>query len=325
MKNLPWNVESPVLMLAPMQGLTNQAFRACVIKHAAPDVVFTEFVRVMAVGRKRIPRADLKEIKNHRCTVPLVVQLIGHGAEALAEAAKIVQDAGVTSLNLNLGCPYGRMTTGATGGVLLREPVKLAELLHSLRRAVQGSFSVKCRAGYDDPEQIFQLLPVYEDAGVDFLILHPRTVEQQYQGRADHEITAKVVASTELPVIANGDINTTLDGQRVLSETGAFGLMLGRGALSDPLLFKRLRGELPAEIDAKQRRQELYTFLDDLLPRYQELFCGDRQALMKMKDVLNFIPDEELQHDLNRMKRAKSMDVFRQRLTGLKKGGMPSV
>jgi len=320
MANLPWVGDQPVLMLAPMQGLTNQALRACVIKSAAPDVVFTEFVRVMAVGKKRISRADLKEIQNHRCSVPLVVQLIGHGAEALATAARIVQDAGVTSLNLNLGCPYGRMTTGATGGVLLREPKKLAELLLSLRQAVRGSFSVKCRAGYDDPQQIFQLLPVYEDAGIDFLVLHPRTVEQQYQGLADHDITAKVVAQTKLPVISNGDINTSEHGQRILSSTGAAGLMLGRGALADPLLFKRLRGELPDDVDNRQRRQDVYTFLDDLLPLYQKLFCGDRQALMKMKDVLNFIPDEGLQFDLRRMKRAKDVEMFRQKMVALRDG-----
>jgi len=320
MSSLPWSGEKPVLMLAPMQGLTNRALRACIIDRAAPDVVFTEFVRVMAGAKKRISRADLNEIKNHHCSVPLVVQLIGHGAEALADAARVVQDAGVDSLNLNLGCPYGRMTTGATGGVLLREPEKLSELLHSLRKAVRGSFSVKCRVGYDDPEQIFQLLPIYEDVGIDFLVLHPRTVEQKYQGEADHEITAKVVSRTRLPVIANGDINTSAQGQKILFATGAAGLMLGRGALADPLLFRRLRGELPAEVDYSQRRRELFQFLDDLLPRYQELFCGDRQALMKMKDVLNFIPDEELQHDLRRMKRAKEIELFRQRMLSFLQG-----
>lgn len=320
MKRLPWSGTEPVLMLAPMQGLTNRAMRACMIEHSAPDVVFTEFVRVQAKSRKRVTRSDLKEISEHRSPVPLVVQLIGHGAEALAEAARMVQDAGAEYLNLNLGCPYGRMTSGATGGELLRDPLKLAELLHALRKAVPGSFSVKCRAGYDDPRQIFELLPIYEDAGIDFLILHPRTVEQQYRGHADHEITAEVVSKTELPVIANGDINTAERGKLLLDQAGVAGLMLGRSALADSLLFRRLRGELPAEVNEKQRREDVYDFIDDLLPRYQELFCGDRQALMKMKDVLNFIPDEELQRDLGRMKRAKDIETFRKRMLALKQG-----
>lgn len=320
MKTLPWAGDQPVLMLAPMQGLTNRAMRDCIIERSAPDVVFTEFVRVQAKTRKRISRSDLNEISNHRSPVPLVVQLIGHGAEALAEAARMVQDVGGQHLNLNLGCPYGRMTSGATGGELLRDPLKLAELLHVLRKTVAGSFSVKCRAGYNDPQQIFQLLPIYEDVGIDFLILHPRTVEQQYGGVADHQVTAEVADRTGLPVIANGDINTSAQGQLVITESGVDGLMLGRGILADSLLFKRLRGELPAEVDTRQRRQDLYAFIDSLLPRYQELFCGDRQALMKIKDVLNFIPDKELQHDLGRMKRAKEMDTFGQRLLKMRDG-----
>ncbi|MBE9486052.1 MAG: tRNA-dihydrouridine synthase, partial [Chloroflexi bacterium] len=149
-------------MLAPMQGLTNAALRAYFIEQAAPDLVFTEFVRVHKQARKRIAKADLAEIAAHKAAVPLVVQLIGNSAEALAEAAARVQEAGCRHLNLNLGCPYGRMTTGATGGELLRDPAKLIELLTSLRQAIGGSFSVKCRAGYDDLQQIFQLLPQYE-------------------------------------------------------------------------------------------------------------------------------------------------------------------
>lgn len=320
MNHLPWSGEDPVLMLAPMQGLTNRALRSCIIERSAPDVVFTEFVRVQAQGRKRISRSDFNEISNHHSTVPLVVQLIGHSAEALADAARVVQSAGVEHLNLNLGCPYGRMTSGATGGVLLRDPLNLASLLQSLRKAISGGFSVKCRAGFDDLQQIFQLLPVYEDAGIDFLVLHPRTVEQQYGGAADHQITAEVTDRTSLPVIANGDINTTAQGKRLLNETGVAGLMLGRGALADPLLFKRLRGELSTAVDIAQRRKEVYDFIDDLLPRYQELFCGDRQALMKIKDVLNFIPDEALQRDLGKMKRAKEISIFRQRMLWMRGG-----
>ena len=318
MSALPWSGSGPVLMLAPMQGLTNRALRACLIERAAPDTVFTEFVRVQARSRKRIPRADLRDITAHTGPVPLVVQLIGHGVDALTEAARVAEAAGAYFINLNLGCPYGRMTTGATGGELLRDPAALAVLLRALRSAVTVSFSIKCRAGYADPRKIFELLPIYEDAGVDFLILHPRTVEQQYAGEADHALTAAVVERTGLPVIANGDICTAEQGHHVLKQTAAAGLMLGRGALADPLLFRRLRGELPATVDALRRRREVGEFLEDLLPRYQELFCGDRQVLMKIKDVLNFIPDESLQSDLKRMKRAKDMVTFQEELQRMK-------
>ena len=216
MSVLPWSKDHPPLMLAPMQGLTNPALRRYFIETVAPDMVFTEFVRVQQQSRKRIAKAELTEIREHDAAVPLVVQLIGHNAEALGEAAVRVQQAGCRHLNLNLGCPYGRMTTGATGGELLRDPLKLGALPSSQRQAISGSLSVKCRAGYSDPQQIFELLPIYEECRLDYLILHPRTVEQKYAGLADHQLTAEVVKRTSLPVIANGDINAAETGLRLL-------------------------------------------------------------------------------------------------------------
>jgi len=310
MVSLPWSEGAAPLMLAPMQGLTNDALRACYLERYHPDIVFTEFVRVHTQSRKRIARAELVEIAAHSSESPLVVQLIGNSAIALAEAAKQVQDAGCHHLNLNLGCPYGRMTTGATGGELLKSPGKLAELLRALRQAITGSFSIKCRAGYSDPRQMFQLLSVYEDSGIDYLILHPRTVEQQYSGTADHDLTAEIANLTDVPIIANGDINSAAMGQRILNETKVSGLMLGRGALADPWIFQRIRGELPSQIDETQRRLDLFELLTDLLPRYLIKFSGERQALMKIKDVLNFIPDDYLQRDIGKLKRTTTAARF---------------
>ena len=308
--SLPWSDGSTPLMLAPMQGLTNDALRACYVERYHPDVVFTEFMRVHTQSRKRIARADLSEIEDHCADTPLIVQLIGNSGDALAEAAKQVEDAGCHHLNLNLGCPYGRMTTGATGGELLREPGKMTGLLAALRRSIQGSFSVKCRAGYSDLRQLFELLPIYADCGIDYLILHPRTVVQQYSGQADHMLTAEAASQTSLPVIANGDINSAVMGQKLLQETKVAGLMLGRGALADPWLFQRIRGELPGEADEAQRRNDIFELLTDLLPRYLVKFCGERQALMKMKDLLNFIPDDCLQRDLGKLKRTTTAAGF---------------
>ncbi|SDZ77272.1 tRNA-U20a,U20b-dihydrouridine synthase [Desulfuromusa kysingii] len=308
--SLPWSAGTIPLMLAPMQGLTNDVLRAFYIERYHPDVVFTEFMRVHAQSKRRIARADLAEIEAHNADIPLVVQLIGNTALALADAASQVQDAGCHHLNLNLGCPYGRMTTGATGGELLREPTILAELLTALRQSIRGSFSVKCRAGYSDHRQLFDLLSVYEDCGVDYLILHPRTVMQRYSGLADHDLTAEFASRTDLPVIANGDINSAAMGQRLLQQTNVAGLMLGRGALADPSLFQRLRGDLPDRVNEAQRRIELAEFLTDLLPLYLVKFCGERQALMKLKDLLNFIPDDCLQRDLGKLKRAMTVARF---------------
>lgn len=315
---LPWQPDTLPLMLAPMQGLTNRALRAHFIEQVRPDVVFTEFMRVNPVAAvKRLSPSDLREISAAEGGVPLVVQLVGHGREALVSAALAAQKAGAVHLNLNMGCPYGRMTSGLTGGGMLRRPADIAEIIYPLRESVSGSFSVKLRAGYDDPEQVLSLLPLFESAGIDFLVLHPRTVVQEYRGTADHAVTARVVRSTRLPVIANGDIRSAADGRRVLLETGAAGLMLGRGAIADPLLFERLRNRADPAPGAAERRAELGRYLQQILVRYCKLFCGDMQILGKLKAIVSQLDDPELATALKELRRAKTLTAFEFKLAGL--------
>jgi len=311
---LPWKPGSFPLMLAPMQGLTNRVMRRAYIETVHPETVFTEFVRVSAVSRKRIAKSDRLEASATFGGVPLVVQLIGHGVKPLTHAAQEVVGEGAVHLNLNLGCPYGRHTTGRTGGEMLRTPELLPELLASLREVVPGSLSVKLRAGYDDLRQVFSLLPLFEGSGVDFLILHPRTVVQKYAGHADHTITAEVAAATGLPLIANGDINTAERGWQIQKECGVVGLMLGRGAIADPLLFERLRGKAPAEMVPGEELQGVAQLLLRVLPEYRETFYGDVQVLHKLKGVFSAIEAEEVQPTLRQLKKIKQLDRFHDEL-----------
>ncbi len=306
---LPWSGPRP-LMLAPMQGLTNRALRQLFIQWVAPDVVFTEFLQVRPRAREGLSAVDCAEIQAQDST-PLVVQLIGRDSDALVAAAEAAQQAGARHLNINMGCPYGRMTQNAAGGALLKHPERVAQTLSRLRAAIDGSFSVKLRAGYDDPEQVFELLPLFETLGVDFLVLHPRTVAQKYSGLADHAITARVCAATSLPVIANGDIKVVADAETIEARARPAGLMLGRGAIADPWLFTRLRGEAPVKVDESTRRQALRTYLLALLERYRELFAGDAQALYKLKEVIYYIQDEWFERPRKKLRRATQLETFR--------------
>jgi len=305
-------------MLAPMQGLTNRALRAYFIEHVRPDVIFTEFMRVnTAPAGAGLTAVDLRDVASEQDGVPLVVQLVGHEREALVLAARVAQEAGAAHINLNMGCPYGRMGGGLTGGGMLRCPDNLAEVIPALRDAIDGSFSVKIRTGYDDPDQILSLLPLFESNGVDFLVLHPRTVVQKYEGAADHGVTARVVRETRLPVIANGDIRNAADGGLVLGETGAAGLMLGRGAIADPPLFRRLRGLENPEPGREVRRAELGRYLREIVIRYGRLFCGDTQVLNKVKEIIAYLDEPELAKPLKELRRAKTVRAFEAALHGM--------
>ncbi|MGE3548902.1 MAG: tRNA dihydrouridine synthase [Geobacter sp.] len=315
---LPWPNDTTPLMLAPMQGLTNQALRGLFASWVRPDTLFTEFMRVApGATTKRLSAVDLREMAATEQGIPLVVQLIGHGTEALVSAARIAQDAGAAHINLNLGCPFGRMTTGLTGGGILQRPELLQELVPALRDVISGSFSIKLRAGYDDPQQIFSLLPLFETAQVDFLVLHPRTVLQEYHGLADHTVTARVVRETRLPVIANGDIRTAEAGRRVLEQTGAAGLMLGRGAIADPLLFQRLRNADLAAPSRTEKAAMLRRYLSELLSNYQQLFCGEQQILGKVKTVFACMDDPDFSKQIKALRKARTIHQFTEQIATL--------
>jgi tRNA-dihydrouridine synthase len=313
-KPLPWKTDTIPLMLAPMQGLTNRGLRTLFIDLVRPDVVFTEFIQVKQVGRNVISRNDRLEVQETRDDVPLVVQLIGAETESLLAAAELVQELGAKHVNINLGCPYGRMGNKAAGGALLQNPVKLEKILQTLRPRIYGSFSLKVRAGFQEPAELYNLLPLFEHCGIDYLIVHARTVAQRYSGVARHTITAEVVKRTSLPVIANGDIYYTDDGLRVLEQTRASGLMLARGAISDPFLFKRLRGRHPPTSTTTDRGTELHLYLQELISEYQHLFCGEQQVLAKTKEVLAFIPEPEYKKLIRQLRKAQSITQFLDRL-----------
>ncbi len=306
---MPWPPGSVPLMLAPMQGLTNRALRQVQYDIAAPDVLFTEFIRVREKTPRLISAVDRTEVQA-TAGAPLVAQLIGQSAERLAQAAVELQQCGVRHINLNLGCPFGRMVSGSSGGAMLRQPELVYACVRSLRRVVTGSFSVKVRAGFDDSEQIFSLLPMFAGEGVDFIVVHPRTVVQKYAGSADHTITARVVAATALPVIANGDVVCARQGRELLRDSGAAGLMLGRAAIADPLLFQRLRRPDCAAADPQQRRADAARYLTRLLAGYSDIFCGDQQILGKIKAVLACFSDVCFDVMVFKLRRCRSVAAF---------------
>jgi len=309
---LPWGTEPNPLLLAPMQGLTNRGLREVFGTTVRPDALFTEFVRVRPGSTTPVSNVDFIEATTEVPGIPLVVQVIGSADEGVVEATRDLVSRGVQHINVNMGCPWGRMTSILAGGGMFRAPETVEPMLRELRQIVPGSLSVKTRSGIDDERQIFDVIPAFEAAGIDFLVVHSRTVQQKYTGVANHELTREIVERTGVPVIANGDVTTVCDASKVMEQTGASGLMLGRGAIADPWLFARIRGTVGARPEGRERRQELAGHLSLVLASYESIFHGDAQILAKLKSVVAQIPDPDQVRWCKALKKQK-------RVNGLKK------
>jgi len=294
-----------------MQGLTNRGLREVFGTTVVPDVLFTEFVRVRPGSATPVTNADFLEATTEVPGVPLVVQVIGSADEGVVEACRDLVSRGVQHINVNMGCPWGRMTSILAGGGMFRAPETVEPMLSELREIAPGSLSVKTRSGIDDERQIFTVMPAFEAAGVDFLVVHSRTVQQRYTGVANHDLTREIVERSGLPVIANGDITTAAEATEVLQRTGAVGLRLGRGAIVDPWLFNRIRGTAPDKPDGEERRRELARHLSLLLASYETIFHGDAQILTKMKSVVAMIHDPDQAKWCKSIKKQKRVDNLR--------------
>ncbi len=292
--SLPWNPTHAPLMLAPMQGLTNRALRSVYAETAKPDVLFTEFVRVRPRAKVMVAQSDFTEALATSQGIPLIVQVIGCAEEGVIPATRELVDRGVEHINVNMGCPFGRMTSVLAGGGMFRSPHTVLPMLKELRQIVPGSLSVKTRTGLDDERQLFEILPAFEESGIDFLVVHSRTVDQKYKGAANHSITKELVDRASFPVIANGDIRTPEQAKEVLSQTGAHGLMLGRGAIADSRIFERIRGTAEPAPDVSRRKREAAEHTAQLLHAYAEVFCGEAQILSKLRETLVHFKEPEL-------------------------------
>ena len=308
---LPWGTTSNPLLLAPMQGITNRGLREVFGTTVRPDVLFTEFVRVRPGSPTPVTNADFTEATTQVAGVPLVVQVIGSADEGVVQATRDLVSRGVEHINVNMGCPWGRMTSVLAGGGMFRAPETVEPMLRELREIVPGSLSVKTRSGIDDERQIFDVLPAFGAAEIDFLIVHSRTVQQKYLGSANHDLTREVVERSGIPVIANGDITTVDEARHVAEQTGAVGLMLGRGAIADPWLFNRIRGVATERPQGAERRRELACHLLLLLTEYESLFYGDAQILAKFKSVVALIQDPDQARWCKSLKKQKRVPGLR--------------
>jgi tRNA-dihydrouridine synthase len=222
-----------------MQDVTDLPFLRVMQGYGGADVYWTEYFRVLP--HSRLEPEILATITRNPTGRPIVAQMIGNDIPALVRTARELEQYPIAAVDLNLGCPMPVVYKKCAGGGLLRELDRVDHILGALRDAVKGHFTVKTRIGFDDPAVFDELLPIFAKHSLDLLTVHGRTVKELYRSAVHYDFIARAVQAMPCPVVANGNIYSADKAQEVLALTGAHGLMIGRGAIRNPWLFRQIR------------------------------------------------------------------------------------
>jgi tRNA-dihydrouridine synthase B len=232
-------IVNPSTFLSPMAGLTDSVFRRLIKRLGGCGLVMTEFTS--AEGLTRNSLKSKRMLFYHEEERPVTAQLFGAEPSRLAEATRMVEDLGFDAIDLNLGCPAKKVVKACGGSALLRETKLLEEILKTIRLATSLPFTIKIRAGWSETEIVsVQVGKMAEDIGINAIAFHPRTRVQGFSGHSDWNLIGQLKAALNIPVIGNGDIVTPEDAFRMKRETGCDGVMIGRGALSNPWIFRQI-------------------------------------------------------------------------------------
>ncbi len=271
------------VVVAPMAGITTSAFRRR-LKLLGAGLVTTEMVS--AYGITYSDRRTWGYLAFREEERPLAVQIFGDNPEVVGEAVRAVLSAGTSPdiVDLNMGCPVRKVMKTGAGAALLADPARAAAVA---KAAVEAAglvpVTVKIRSGLRPEEQVTVDVALrLEQVGVAAIGVHPRAASQFYGGRADHEVTARVVAAVQIPVIASGDLFSVAAAHRVREETGAAAVMVARGMLGDPWLVQRLlQGEDGPAPTVDMAVAELRALLEAAA---QDM--GDRRAVRWMRKLV---------------------------------------
>ena len=226
------------LILAPMAGVTDLPFRL-LCKEQGAGLVCMEMISAKAITfRNKNTRALMESEEKER---PVSLQLFGSDPDIMARAAAMIEEEPFDILDINMGCPVPKVAGNGEGSALMKDPVRVGQIVSAVSKAIQKPVTVKIRKGFDqDHVNAVEIAKICEEAGAAAIAVHGRTREQYYSGQADWNIIREVREAVRIPVIGNGDVTTPQLAQKMKEETGCDAVMIARGARGNPWIFSRI-------------------------------------------------------------------------------------
>jgi nifR3 family TIM-barrel protein len=272
------------LILAPLAGITNHVFRL-ICRQEGAVLAFTEMVSVN--GMVREGKKTLELLTSSSADRPLGVQIFGESAELLARAAEMVADQ-ADLLDINMGCPVRKVVGTGAGSALLKDTAQIRAIVRSVRKATKLPLTIKIRSGWECGDNTWlEVGRIAEAEGCDAITLHPRSRAQMFNGKANWLQIAQLKQTVKIPVIGSGDLFTPEDCRRMLAETGCDGLMLARGALGNPWIFRQTQELLEGRPVTPVTPDERVTMAERHLDLFIS-FTGEAIAVREMKKHLGW-------------------------------------
>jgi len=272
-------------LLAPMAGITRSPVRRAAKKMGAA-LVFTEMVSaaglLSAKGEARNYYFQL--LSAHPSERPLAVQLFGADPKIMARAASLAAAIDADLIDLNLGCPVPKLVRRGEGAALMKDPARVKAMVAEVRKAIGNlPLTVKMRSGVSpDKLNAPEISRIAEGEGADAVIIHARTADQGFAGKADWAIIKACCEAVKIPVIGNGDVKTRADAERMREETACQGVMIGRAALGNPWIFRQIKNPEAHPPAMRERRQIIFTMFELAAKLYDEF---DAAAFMRRQLV----------------------------------------
>jgi tRNA-dihydrouridine synthase B len=259
-------VIDPPLILAPVAGHTDSLFRQAIKSLGGCGLVVSELVSTEGMTRHQGRSEHLTHFEPSER--PVSIQIFGSDSARMAAAAAMVEAMGADIIDINVGCPVKKVVRQGGGSSLLRDLPLLEKIFKAVRQAIRAPLTAKIRTGWDrNSINAIEVLKLAEDCGIEGLAVHGRTRSDMFTGKSDWKVIAQVKSKARIPIMGNGDVFSPGDAERMFSETGVDGVMMGRGVLSNPWLIRQCWDDMSGKAVKQTSLAERAEFMTEFLQR----------------------------------------------------------